>query len=80
MTGKDLVLFMINHDLLDVEIDTQITSLFLTVEEAAVKLGISTTSLSDMIKLGVVDSITFNDTTYVSKDIELTKIKRRGYE
>lgn len=77
MTGKELVLFILNHDLLDVEIGTKITSLFLTVEEAAVKLGISKTSLLDMIKLGVVDSITFNETIYVSKDIELTSLKTK---
>ena len=77
MTGKDLVLFIINHDLLDVEINTKVTSLFLTVEEAAVKLGISTTSLLDMINLGIVDSILFNDTIYVPKDIQLKSLKNK---
>lgn len=77
MTGKDLVLFIINHNLLDTEINWKVKDLFLTVEEAAVKLGISTTSLADMLKLEMFDYIVFNDTIYVSKDIELSKIKKR---
>ena len=77
MTGKDLVLFIINHDLLNTEINWKVKDLFLTVEEAAVKLGISTTSLLDMLKLEMFDYVVFNDTIYVSKDIELSKIKKR---
>lgn len=77
MTGKDLVLFIINHNMLNVEINKKITDLFLTTHEAAVKLGISTTSLEDMIKLGLVDHIVFNETIYVAKDIELAKIHKR---
>ena len=79
MTGKDLVLFIINHNLLDVEINSKVSDLFLTTSEAAVKLGISTISLEDMIKLGIIDHIKFNNTVYVSRDIELSKIKRRDY-
>ena len=77
MSGKDLVLFIINHNLLDTEINWKVKDLFLTIEEAAVKLGISTTSLVDMLKLEMFDYVVFNDTIYVSKDIELSKIKKR---
>ena len=81
MTGKDLILFIINHDLLDVDMASHIkcsfSDLFLTVEEAAVKLGISTTSLLDMIRLGIIDYVAFDDVIYLHKDVTLTSIKRR---
>ena len=73
MTGKDLVLTIIKYNLLDVNIDQNIADLFLTIDEAAVKMGISTTSLHDMIKLGIVDCIKFGDKTYIHKDTTLTK-------
>ena len=77
MTGKDLVLTIIKHNLLDVEIDQKITDMFLTIEEAAVKLCVSTTSLEDMVRLGLVDSVRFGDKTYIHKDITLSNLKRR---
>ena len=77
MTGKDLVLFIINNDLLDVEITAKFSDLFITVEEAAVKLGISTTSLIDMIRLGLVDYVAFDDVIYLYKDVTLASVKRR---
>lgn len=80
MTGKDLVMFILNHNLLDVKLNTKVRDLFLTVEEAAVKLGISTTSLNDMMKLGIVDYIIFDEKIYLHKDVQLTSKKRRSYE
>lgn len=80
MTGKDLVLYIINNNLLDTEFNAKAKDLFLTVEEAAVKLGISTTSLQDMIKLGIVDYVVFDEIIYVHKDIQLTSLhhKKQG--
>ena len=80
MTGKDLVLFIVKHDLLDVEINQNIDEIFLSLEEAAIKMGISTTSLQDMIKLGMIDYIKFDDQIYLDKNIQLKSLKRRNYE
>jgi len=78
MTGKDLVLFILNNDLLDEQIeDIKLNDSFLTIKEAAIKLGIGYNSLSDMIKLGLVDHIDIDGETYVHKNIDLTKLKRR---
>ena len=77
MTGKDLVLFIINHNLLDVEINKNICDLFLTVEEAAVKMGVGTNSILDMIRIGLIDYVAFNDKIYLYKDVDLTTLKRR---
>lgn len=77
MTGKDLVLFIIKHDLLDVKIDSKMKDYFLTINEAAVELGISVASLEDMIKLGIVDTIVFNEEIYLYKDVKLRNLKGR---
>ena len=78
MTGKDLVLFIIKHDLLNEKIDSSnLNKIFLTIEEAAVKLGVSTASLQDMLKLGMFDYVIFDEKIYLHKGVQLTSIKRR---
>lgn len=81
MTGKDLVLFIVNNDLLNVDVSKGIKNMFWTVEEAALKMGISASSLSEMIKIGIVDSVEFDGVTYVRRDLELTCImgKKQNY-
>ena len=79
LTGKDLVLLIINNDLLDVVLEDIMidNTIFLTVEEAAVKLGVSTNSLLDMYKLGLVPGFELGNKIYFDKDIKLSSIKRR---
>lgn len=77
MTGRDLVLYIINNDLLDVEMDAKAKELFMTVEEAAVKLGISTTSLQDMLKLGLIDYVIFDEVAYIHKDVQLASLHNK---
>lgn len=77
MTGKDLIMFILKHDLLNTKLDGKIRKLFLTVDEAAVKLGISTTSLTDMIELGLIDYIEFDGVMYIYQDVNLRELKRR---
>lgn len=77
MKCKDLVIFIIKHDLLDEKINSlKLNQLFLSLEEAAVKMGISTTSLLDMIKLGIFDYIMLDNKIYLHKDVQLTSCKK----
>ena len=82
ITGKDIVMFILKHDLEDVEFNFDIDDFgeFMTVEKAAVKLGVSTTSINDMIKLGIIDYIAIGENIYLHKDIDLKQLKRRDYE
>lgn len=82
LTGRDLVLLIINNNLLDVVLENISIddTLFLTVDEAAIKLGISTNSLLDMYKLGLIPGFELGDKIYFDKDIKLSSIKRRNYE
>lgn len=79
MTGKDMILFILNHDLVNKKIDgIALKETFLTVDQAAIKFGIGTNSMKDMIRLGLIDSVEFDGETYVYKDVVLpTSIKRR---
>lgn len=76
MTGKDLVLYIIKNNLLDANLDVQLRNVFFTVEEAAVKMGISVASLQDMLKLGLIDYLVFDEVIYLHKDVLLTSIKK----
>lgn len=79
MTGKELILFILNHNLLDVVIDgSTVNNLFMTIEQAAIKFGVGTNSVEDMIKLGLIDSVEFDGETYIYKNVSLpTSITKR---
>lgn len=78
MTGKDWIIFILNNNLLNEDIeDLKMNDSFLTLEDAAVKLGVGTNSLLDMIKLKLVDHVKFDGQIYVHKNVQLSQLKRR---
>lgn len=78
MTGKDWIMFILNNNLLDEDIeDLRMNDSFLTLEDAAVKLGVGTNSLLDMIKLKLVDHVKFDGQIYLHKNVQLSQLKRR---
>lgn len=79
MTGRDIVLMIIKHNLMDEEFGVIVDDdcIFLNINQAAVKLGVSTTSLEDMVKLDLIDYVMIDGQPYLHKDIQLTTLKRR---
>lgn len=78
MTGKEWIIFILNNNLLDENIeDLKLNDSFITLSEAAVKLGVGTNSLLDMIKLKLVDHVKFDGEIYLHKNVQLTNLKRR---
>ena len=78
MTGKDWIIFILNNNLLNEDIeDLKVNDSFLTLQQAAVKLGVGTNSLLDMIKLGLVDHVKFDGEIYLHKNVELSKLNKR---
>ena len=69
---KDLVMWIIQNDLMDetIHVDSK-DSNFITLEEAAVKLGVGTNSLLDMYKLGLISGLKLGDNIYFDKNIKL---------
>lgn len=78
ISGKDLMLLILKYDLMDSMFDASITddSIFMSTEQTAVKLGISTTSLLDMANLGLIDSVDIDGKKYFYKDIDLSSIRK----
>ena len=77
LSGKDLVLFIINNNLMDITLDiTMDEKLYLTPEKAAVKLGIGTSSLLAMYRLNLVPGIKIGDEIYFFNDIALPSNKK----
>lgn len=76
ITGKDLIIIIAQFNLMDmpIEVDIANSDLYLTAEQAALKLGISVSSLLDMAKLGIVETYKVDDGIYFPKNVE---IKRR---
>ena len=78
MTGKEWIIFILNNNLLDENLeDLRINDSFITLETAAVKLGVGTNSLTDMIKLGLVDHVKFDGQIYLHKNVQISHLKRR---
>lgn len=81
MTGKELMLFILENNLTDVELLPDETFLvcvedmFLTKEEAACKLGIGIESLCCMYKLNLISGVVINGEIFFPKDVKLPNQK-----
>lgn len=77
MTGKDLILFIINNNLMNTEfgIDESVDGMFMNAEKTAIKLGVSTSSLLDMARLGIIDSVDVDGKKYFCKNIDLSALR-----
>ena len=66
MTGRDLIIYILNHNLEDVEIfkDGKFAG-FITEEEAAVKLNVGVATIQAWVSLGVLYGVKINDTNYI---------------
>lgn len=71
MTGKDLIIYILKNNLEDepVFIDGMILG-FLTVEEAAVKLGVGVSTIYIWIGRGLLDHIQIGGTYFVPATCE----------
>lgn len=71
MTGKELIMYILQNDLEDKPIFENGNFLdFMTVEKAAVKYDVGSSTVLTWIKLNVLPSITINDVFYIPKDAE----------
>lgn len=76
ITGKDIILYILNNNLVDeVFINPLVIHSLkyhlLSTEEAAVKLGIGTNSLLEMYKLKLIPGFKIDDEIYFNKDVKL---------
>ena len=66
MTGKELIFYILNNDLLNEPIftDNKILGL-LTIDEAAIKRNVGRATIITYIKMKRIDSITINGVTFI---------------
>ena len=73
MTGRDLVVYILENHLEDVELCNDVTKQFLIpIEKAAVELECGVATLKALLSIGKIKGIKFNDKYYIF----LTEIER----
>lgn len=62
MTGRDLIIYILQNHLEDTEILTDSNHMFLTVEEAAVKYGTGVAAIKAMINRNILKGMKIGET------------------
>ena len=62
MTGRDLIIYILQNHLEDTEILTDSNHMFLTVEEAAVKYGTGVATIKAMINRSILKGMKIGET------------------
>lgn len=66
MTGRDLIVYILNNHLEDSEVNRDGRLLdFLTVEEAAAKYNVTATTIEIWLKLGTLRHVKLSDNVYM---------------
>ena len=68
MTGKDLIIYILENDLVYKEVfcdNIEYSSLFMTEREAAVKWKTGVATVETFIKLGTIKAFKFNDSYFI---------------
>lgn len=66
MTGRDLILYILNNKLEDTDINNDGRLLdFLTIEEAAEKFKVTTTTIEIWLRLGTLSHIKLGENLYL---------------
>lgn len=65
MTGRDLIIYILQNHLEDTEILTDSNHMFLTVEEAAVKYGTGVATIKAMINRSILKGMKIGETYFI---------------
>jgi hypothetical protein len=68
MKGRDLIKFILDNKLEDVDIFEEGFLGFPTAEEVAIKLGVGMATVTTLIDLKVLDGINYNGKVYIFPD------------
>lgn len=72
MTGRDLIVYILKNGLEDKPVieDGRLVG-FMTVEEAANKLGFGIHTIHTLVDLGLVDSVSIGDAVYIPDNTDV---------
>ena len=68
MTGRELMIYILEHGLENEPIEDVLSNAFLTEEQAAVKLEVGTETVRTLFNLNKLPGLKISDTIYIFKD------------
>lgn len=68
MTGRELMIYILEHGLENEPIEDVLSNAFLTEEQAAVKLEVGTETVRTLFNLNKLPGLKIGDTIYIFKD------------
>lgn len=78
MTGRELIIYILQNGLEDENIFKDgLFAGFLTVEEAAVKLGTGIGTIKAWYDLGMIDGLTIGEEIYIFKNAERPTVEKQ---
>lgn len=70
MTGKDLIIYILQHDLENEEVFKDgVFTIFMTEEEIAVKFGVGPATIRTMYAMGLIDGFMIGDSIYFLRNV-----------
>ena len=74
MTGKDLIIYILQNNLVDKDI-SEISSYFKTisVEEAAIRYDVGTATIKSAFDMGLIDGFQINGQLYILDDDHISE-------
>lgn len=67
MTGRELIIFILNHYLEDEDISTMLTQWFISEEEAAVKFHVGLATIEAWFNHKQIEGLKIGETIYISR-------------
>lgn len=69
MTGKDLIIYILQNNLENVELIKDGKLVFMDERQAAVKFNVGIASIKTMVKTGIIPGFELGDTTFLAVPI-----------
>ena len=73
ITGKDIITYILENDLVNETIIPDVSDIFATPDEVAVKFGVGTAVINTMYELGLIKGFNIGGKLYFSKGLEKLK-------
>lgn len=73
ITGKDIITYILENDLVNEPVISNVSDILATPEEVAVKFGVGTAVVETMYELGLIKGFNIGGKLYFSKSLERVK-------
>lgn len=80
MTGKELAVYILENNLENMSVEYIFSNLFMSVDEAAVKFKVGTSTISTWYSLMLINGFELNGRIYLLRDSVDPRLKAGNYE